>query len=1303
MVPLGLRNLNDEERHVSAQFFGLLSATPSDRQKLFSSSVNSPLKPPPQTGAKETAQLGSIGTRKSSINQSHLNAFHSASPGSGKPAPRRRETGESISGANPLSPTTAGRSFRDEPMATPPASLLRRKTDLKEGGSESKGEQDTPAREAGAESGTPFSSLKRSTTGPLSAGLNPPSSPWSTGPQSANLSSMGVFGNFSLGPSPSSQDTTEKKPGLGSLRSESRFKSLMSKTSTEDLSPSVKEKSSFGALGRVLETESPSSHPPWDDRRTTRPIRSDTNPYGDELPRTGSAALGGSDESPPNQSLNEPSYGAPRQSSGLGHHHGSQIRSFANDPMSPTDTNPYASPDDEKIEMNRPDPDNSDGDPAFFPSFNHLRDGSMRSSFGLERRDISSAFSDMGQTTSAGPNRGFPSLSGLGGLGSLVSGPWSSATPTKDRHAFSGFGDGIFGTVGDLQSASAAGSGFFGSPGVLGQSRSSRMSSLLPQAMQDQMRGDKPRAERMGDASERPSDLPFNMVGTRNEPFATRKDIDTSFRDSESMFRDFESSEASNRGLRSSEDMPFPSQTSQSFGVSTNIHPSAPDSGTLSQSILLKESLPLTGHEPGSSSESPPSSQLPTAQQRTMVMPDRMRWIYRDPQGNTQGPFSGLEMHDWFKAGFFTAELQVKKLEDAEYEPLAQLVRRIGNSREPFLVPQIGVPHIPASTQGSQWGAPANNPPPSSHPGAAQPPFASSFPSFGTTLTAEQQNALERRKQEEQYLMARQKEHLAQQQVMMKQYNLAGGPHGLHPALQHHSSAQSLHSQPSFGSITSPQGFQPSPTQVPMQPPSSMPSYLEGHPRHPLAPNLGSGVPGGDFRGPLEEELPPFVERVNLNRGNQMSYGPGPIGGRFPEAGTIGTMLEDRARLHAEQQAQDALARRDHDSEARDANDRLHQFQALRNPADADLEYRDSQEVLGQPMRFHHGPSAQDLSHQLSKGHDTDIQTTLDPVGKHFHQVNENSAPLSEDEVQAESLSDSSDSAWVKVDDLAASKVPPRQAISPLPAPAAQRNRQNVADNLAAETRSQSQTPTDTPTASVAPWAEKSAEPAKGPSLKEIQEAEARKAARDEEIAAAARKAQAEQERQSAPIQPAPGLPQTSTWAASTGTPSGSAASVWSKPSTGKVAAAVPAPATRKTLAQIQKEEEVRKQRQATAAANVQSANVSIASQGKRYADLAGKISTPTPAASGVWTTVGSSGKAKPPPTVVATPQLGARATSGTLHSTGLPQKTKPSAQPNRSLTSTSISSNQSKATEEFLKWARSALGKGLNSSLNGK
>ena len=109
----------------------------------------------------------------------------------------------------------------------------------------------------------------------------------------------------------------------------------------------------------------------------------------------------------------------------------------------------------------------------------------------------------------------------------------------------------------------------------------------------------------------------------------------------------------------------------------------------------------------------------------------------------------------------------VKKYEDTDYEPLAQLIRRIGNSREPFLVPQIGIPHGAVSNNGpTAWASTGSGPTTSAGPaamptttnpasaGGVQPPFASSFPSFGTTLTADQQNALERRKQEEQYLMA---------------------------------------------------------------------------------------------------------------------------------------------------------------------------------------------------------------------------------------------------------------------------------------------------------------------------------------------------------------------------------------------------------------------------------------------------------------------------------------------------------------------------------------------------------------------
>lgn len=169
--------------------------------------------------------------------------------------------------------------------------------------------------------------------------------------------------------------------------------------------------------------------------------------------------------------------------------------------------------------------------------------------------------------------------------------------------------------------------------------------------------------------------------------------------------------------------------------------------------------------------ESAPSPGLPMRQEqpmtaRVMVMPDKLKWQYRDPTGQNQGPFSGLEMHDWYKAGFFQPNLLVKREEDEDFEPLSILVRRIGNQREPFLVPLPS--RVTAATQPTRPGSQDDKdqwPNGQNWSGAGQPPFPQSFPSFGTTLTAEQQNALERRKQEEQYLMHRQREFLQQQQM----------------------------------------------------------------------------------------------------------------------------------------------------------------------------------------------------------------------------------------------------------------------------------------------------------------------------------------------------------------------------------------------------------------------------------------------------------------------------------------------------------------------------------------------------------
>ncbi|KAI7977076.1 hypothetical protein EIK77_005281 [Talaromyces pinophilus] len=1243
---------------------GLIDMTEEERE-LFSTTVNSPLKPPPSSATKDNTP--GVGGRKASV--SHSTTFNTSSPSSGRTGTRRRETQDST--GNPLSPTAGSRFFREEPnTTTPPPSLLRRKTDLRDAASSAKQFEEKDKPKELPDISSPFGSLKRSATNPVVSGLAGTTSPWTSASQTANLSPMGAFGSFSLGTSSpqAPPSAVEKRPGFGSVRGESRFKGLLSKDSSEDVGILAKDKGLAKEMERLAETEGTSrSQSPWNETVKTRATRSETNPFDE--PRSGSAALGGSEEV--GSGIDELGFAAFGMTTGvpglrdlLGRGdgaHGSPSHLQGLEPTSPTNTNPYQSPRGEKVDDDV-DTDGSDVQRSQHPGISGLRDDAAAAPFGSIRRGGSAldmSAGDRSQTSSVGPGRGFSNIGGLTGLPAIGgSGAWPSAgaigTPTRERAAFTGFGDPIFGSMAEVQSpglSTLGAGGFFGSHGGLSGTgslgRASKMGSLFPPSMQDNTTGEIGRQE---DGS-RSQGEPYQII---SDP--VREDMTYSGTD-----------------LKPSTSTPLQLPTTSAGSALTT--PLAPSSEVPHN----QQGLSTGG-----------SNTLPTAQQRTMVMPDRMRWIYRDPQGNIQGPWSGLEMHDWFKAGFFTAELQVKKLEDPEFEPLAQLVRRIGNSREPFLVPQIGIPHGPEPNQGATWSA-------STQPGAAQPPFANSFPTFGTTLTAEQQNALERRKQEEQYLMARQKEHLAQQQAMMKQMQLQGGPHSVQPQLQHHSSAHSLQSQPSFGSITSPTGYQQSPIQGPIQPPQPMPGYFDGPFRQNTLP-FGPQMLGTDFGS--HEELPGFLDRLNLNRPGPFPLNSqGSFSGRQQEAGIhpqqVNSILQERARLQQEQEQYDKT-HSDNIFEQQAREERLRQFHALRSDEEENL-MRNSEGLSSIPTSAtaQQTESAQEQQQQEAFLHEHETSTN-EPLSL-SQQVQK--AATAQRQQQQQQKQAQAEAAWVaKGDTGIPHPFPPPPSQSPLPAPAAQRNRQHVADALAATSRSQNQTPVETPSASIAPWAKDSIEAPKGPSLKEIQEAEARSAAQREELAAQARRAQllAEQERLSQAQQAttAPGLPSTANWASSVSpvTPS-TASSAWSKPA----AKATGTPA--KTLAQIQKEEEARKQKLAQVNA-VQAAATTAASpvSGKRYADLAGKVAaSPTTAASGAWTTVGAGGKAKAPP---AAP-VGPRSTSATL---AVPQVAKPRpAAPVRTTTiPTAPVSNANRANEEFTKWAKITLGKGLNNGING-
>jgi PERQ amino acid-rich with GYF domain-containing protein len=267
----------------------------------------------------------------------------------------RRQTGDSYPFPNSVTSPTG----REEQRApSPPPSLLRRRTDLKDAGKPEDEEKTVT---------TPSGTVKRNPIGPLGgAGFGVPTSPWANGPQSAGFSPMGSFGNFGLGGS--GQGTPgEKRAGLGSGRAESRFKNLLSKDSNEDMgAKALEHKTSVSNLPKVNENESWRPHD-----RADAPAALLEEPDEDDG-ISGSAALAaGSDLSPPNNHQGLRGYDTPSRSNtrdrdfgfgafgmtsdnaggfGSGFLQSNQQTparpgvSTGNDPQSPTDTNPYKSP-----------------------------------------------------------------------------------------------------------------------------------------------------------------------------------------------------------------------------------------------------------------------------------------------------------------------------------------------------------------------------------------------------------------------------------------------------------------------------------------------------------------------------------------------------------------------------------------------------------------------------------------------------------------------------------------------------------------------------------------------------------------------------------------------------------------------------------------------------------------------------------------------------------------------------------------------------------------------------------------------
>jgi PERQ amino acid-rich with GYF domain-containing protein len=663
-----------------------------------------------------------------------------------------------------------------------------------------------------------------------------------------------------------------------------------------------------------------------------------------------------------------------------------------------------------------------------------------------------------------------------------------------------------------------------------------------------------------------------------------------------------------------------------------------------------------------------------------------MRWVYLDPQGTMQGPFSGLEMNDWFKANFFSGDLRVKRLEDNDFEPLAQVIRRIGNSREPFLVPQMGIPHGPPPS-GGPFGGPTAE---------AVPPLQSAFPSFGRTLTAQQQNELERRKQEDQMFHARQRE--------MHHHPGFGRLPPIQPGgLHHHSSAHSLQSQPSFGSMTSPIGVTPQ------------------HSLGPIAPAGGFfdsavSMAPGPAQAPIGSTSDLYNQDLNFNERQMLAHmqSSGNLPGAFPGVQAPGGPVGEGSGLRSQLPTVDQLQK-----DAEGFSERLEEFHELRAQFDAE------QADAATTSESKENGAEQGEKDAVQAAVESTQEAAVTGSGSAEAKTAAAQAELTLTEKVRKTQADNAKSSEpAPPSDLPMPFPPPAQA-TPLPAPTAQR----VASNLPArygdrsgsgspDTASEGAALAPPPTA---PWApQPGAEAQKGPSLREIQEAEAKKAAKKEEAAAAARRAALEQEaaaqrerEKAAAAAASSGLPAASTWG--TGSPVGapSGGSPWKQPAalkTAVVAAASGNTPSKKTLAEIQREEELRKQKAAkeaaAAAAAIQVSTTPVPSIGKRYADLASKTSgSPGPTASAVaaqpgqsggWATVGAGGKVKVP----TGPAVQSRSPSvGNIKTTPSPIMSKPAAKAGQ----TTAKDVKSAAMDEFKKWLHRELGRGLDGVTDSK
>ncbi|XP_052820959.1 GRB10-interacting GYF protein 2-like isoform X2 [Mya arenaria] len=219
------------------------------------------------------------------------------------------------------------------------------------------------------------------------------------------------------------------------------------------------------------------------------------------------------------------------------------------------------------------------------------------------------------------------------------------------------------------------------------------------------------------------------------------------------------------------------------------------------------------------------------------------KWFYRDPQGDLQGPFNSTEMAEWFSAGYFTMNLQVRRGCDEVFSPLGELIKHWG--RVPFLPGQWPAPLLAAASP-----EPATQP---QAPATATPPQQANWaeniaaPQDHQQLLQQymQQQIQQQQQQQQQQMLMRQIQLQQQVQQIVSQLQENGQFKALPPIQQQQMALQILAKQGALATPppSQPQKLSPRSSEAPMAVSSASPISQVSYNRSVSTPNTSQASP----------------------------------------------------------------------------------------------------------------------------------------------------------------------------------------------------------------------------------------------------------------------------------------------------------------------------------------------------------------------------------------------------------------------------------------------------------------------------